>query len=241
MSLLTIGGNAKISKSDAGGQYLTAILHLAPAKLSGKEMCPGRSAGCTAACLNTAGRGKFDSIQQARINKTKAFLTDRDAFLHQLVKEIRALERKCAKLSVKPAVRLNGTSDLPWENLRVDGCSLMDLFPGVQFYDYTAVITRVESLAAFRRIWPKNYSLTFSLKEDNDENAKRALDLGVNVAAVFESLPETYFGRPVINGDASDLRFLDPQGVVVGLTAKGDAKRDRSGFVRRAVAQEIAA
>ena len=224
MKLLNIGGNTKIKKSDNTGEYLTAILHLAPAKLSGKEFCPGRSKGCTEACLNTAGRGKFASIQEARLKKSKFFIEYRSLFISQLEKEIVAFIRKCKKLNLKPAVRLNGTNDLPWERM-----GIMEKFPEVQFYDYTAVPIR------FDRTWkkPDNYHLTFSLKEDNDYKAKLVLANGGNVAVVFkDKLPETYLGYRVINGDETDLRFKDPKNVVVGLTAKGKAKKDASGFVR---------
>jgi hypothetical protein len=224
--ILTIGGNPKIEKGDKLGQYLTAILHLSPANLSGFETCPGRSPGCSEACLNTAGRGKFDSTQQARIKKTQYFFQRQKEFLAQLTKELRAFEKKCSKLGVMPAVRLNGTSDILWEKT-----GILEAFPNVQFYDYTAIEAR------FRASWklPKNYHLTFSLKENNDDKAQRVLQSGGNVAVVFRSvIPREYFGKPVIDGTATDLRFTDPSNVVVGLLAKGKAKKDTSGFVRSA-------
>lgn len=226
--ILTIGGNPKIEKSDAQGEYFTAILHLAPAKLSGFETCPGRSAGCSQACLNTAGRGRFDSIQAARIKKTKFFFERQAEFLAQLRKELMAFEKRCKKLGLKAAVRLNGTSDILWEKT-----GIISEFPNVQFYDYTAIEAR------FRQSWqiPANYHLTFSLKEDNAEKAARVLANGGNVAAVFRNqLPETFMGYPVINGLETDLRFKDQKNVVVGLLAKGKAKKDQSGFVQDSTA-----
>jgi hypothetical protein len=225
MKLLTVNGNPKIAKGDKQGQYLTAILHLSPANLSGFEVCPKRSEGCTASCLNTAGRGGiFKSIQDARKAKTLFFFNDRNGFLAQLKKEIAAFERKCAKLGVKPAVRLNGTSDIVWEQFDV-----IQAFPNVQFYDYTKIAAR------FRINWmlPKNYRLTFSLSENNQKDAEMVLENGGNVAAVFRTkeMPPAWLGARVVNGDATDLRFLDPSGVVVGLSAKGKAKKDQSGFV----------
>jgi hypothetical protein len=62
-------------------------------------------------------------------------------------------------------------------------------------------------------------------------DVRLALSNGMNVAAVFHKVPETYLGRTVINGDETDLRFLDPKGVIVGLKAKGKAKKDTTGFV----------
>lgn len=221
--LLTIGGNTKIKLSDAAGEYLTAILHLSPANLSGFETCPKRSAGCSAACLNTSGRGRFDNIQEARIKKTRFLFSSQPEFLDQLRKELKAFSRKCSRLGVKPAVRLNGTSDLLWERLW-----LMQDFPEIQFYDYTAIAAR------FRDSWklPKNYHLTFSRKESNQADVQRVIAAGGNVAVVFrKTLPETYLGRPVFDGTKTDLRFTDPSGVVVGLLAKGKAKKDMSGFV----------
>ena len=241
MKLLNVGGNAKIAKGDAQGQYLTAILHLAPAKLSGREVCPGRSKGCTASCLNTAGRGRFASIQEARIRKTKWFFQDRHAFLCQLVREIETHVKRCKRLGVKPAVRLNGTSDLPWENIRIDhgmgAFSMMELFPEVQFYDYTKVSTRMESMLTHSGRWPANYHLTYSVseRESSETHAADYVERGANAAVVFaDYIPGEWQGLPVVNGDETDLRFTDPRGVIVGLLAKGDAKKDCSGFVKRA-------
>jgi hypothetical protein len=222
--LLTIGGNTKIKLSDKGGEYLTAILHLAPANLSGFETCPKRSEGCSMACLNTSGRGRFENIQQARIKKTRFFFESQSAFIDQLRKELKSFVKRCERMGVKPAVRLNGTSDLLWEKLGIP-----QEFPTIQFYDYTAIHAR------FRSSWgmPSNYHLTFSLKENNDREALQVLAAGGNVAAVFrDSLPATYLGRPVIDGTVTDLRFTDSKNVVVGLLAKGKAKKDASGFVK---------
>lgn len=167
-------------------------------------------------------------IQAARIRKTVWFFQDRAGFMAQLVKEIRAGIRYAQKMGLIPVFRLNGTSDLRWESVGVDGArNVMELFPDVQFYDYTKLSNRKDL--------PSNYKLTFSLAENNDLQAWAAASAGLNVAAVFRGkLPATFMGRTVINGDDSDLRFLDPVGVVVALKAKGKAKRDTTGFVRAA-------
>jgi len=213
--------------------YLSSVLHLAPADLSGKNTCPKATAGCMAACLNTAGRGgifkKGEStnvIQQARIRKTKQFFENRQEFLNELTTEIVKTIAKAEKQGLTPVFRLNGTSDISWEKYEVtNGKNIFEMFPEVQFYDYTKVYGRkVKHL--------KNYHLTFSKADGNDLDAGLAMGEGMNVAVVFrDALPKTYRGRTVINGDETDLRFLDPKGVVVGLKAKGKAKKDISGFV----------
>ena len=225
MKLLTTA-NYKTVKGEKLG-YLTGILYLAPAKISGYEVCPRRSAGCTAACLYTAGMGAFSTEQQAIIKKTKQFFEDRDNFLMQLRKDITALVRKAKKTNMTPAVRLNGTSDIEWTRF-----GIMEEFPDVQFYDYTKVLNRLKQPI------PKNYHITFSKSEDNEMDCRWALNLGFNVAVVFNKLPETYFARPVISGDETDVRFEDARGVIVGLTAKGKAKKDLNNFVIKVASPE---
>lgn len=230
MSLLTVG-NPKLLKGQKKG-YLSSVLHLAPADLSGKEVCPKRTAGCTAACLNTAGRGgifkKGEStnvIQQARIRKTKYFFENRNHFMLDLFRDIEKTIKQAEKKGLTPVFRLNGTSDLAWEKYTLpNGKNLFEMFPEVQFYDYTKVNNRkVKHIP--------NYHLTFSKADGNDMDVRLAMSNGMNVAVVFKNLPATYLGRPVINGDETDLRFLDPKGVIVGLKAKGKAKKDTTGFV----------
>ena len=224
MKLFTTG-NPKLMKGEKKG-YLSFVLHLAPANLSGYETCPKRTTGCTAACLNTAGRGgifkKGEStniIQQARIRKTKMFFEKREQFLADLENDIRLGIKQAEKQGLIPAFRLNGTSDIAWEKY-----GIIEKFPNVQFYDYTKMRNRKVSHL-------KNYHLTFSKADGNDMDVRLAASAGMNVAVVFKNVPETFIGRTVINGDDTDLRFLDPKGVVVGLKAKGKAKKDNSGFV----------
>ena len=229
--LLTVG-NPKLLKGQKQG-YLSSVLHFAPATLSGKEVCPKRTAGCTAACLNTAGRGgifkKGEStnvIQQARIRKTKAFFENREQFFKDLTREIDGTLNKAKKLGLTAVFRLNGTSDLAWEKYTIGdtGLNIFQMFPEVQFYDYTKINNRKVSHIS-------NYHLTFSKADGNDMDTRIAMSNGMNVAVVFKDVPKTYLGRPVINGDETDLRFLDPKGVIVGLKAKGKAKKDTTGFV----------
>ena len=250
MKLLTLG-NPKTAKGEARS-YLTSILHLAPARLSGYQVCPGASRACEAGCLNTAGRGGMfaqagygpmtggemleairagrlmNPIQAARIRKTRQFFEARSTFLAQLVKDIDGAIRKATREGLTPVFRLNGTSDIRWETIRdAEGRTIFERFPGVQFYDYTKLTNR--------RDLPSNYHLTFSRSEEHsDEMLQDILRQGINVAVVFRTnqLPETYLGHRVVNGDETDLRFLEGSaGVVVGLKAKGKARRDQSGFV----------
>ena len=223
MKLLTVG-NTKTVKGEAMG-YMTFIMHLAPSTLSGYNTCPMASKGCAAACLNTAGRGRFTATQEARIRKTRWFFEDRPTFMAQLVKDIQAAIRKAERETMIPVFRLNGTSDIRWENIPVGGRrNIMEMFPSQTFYDYTKLQNRVNL--------PSNYHLTFSRSESNEH----LIPQGMNVAVVFDSLPDVWMGRKVIDGTETDLRFLDEQNVVVGLLAKGKAKKDTSGFtiLRRA-------
>ncbi len=242
IKLLTIDGNPKTAKGAKLGVD-TAILHLAPADLSGWNVCPQASEGCKAACLNTAGRGGIfkpgettNAIQRARLARTQFYFQARPEFMAQLVRELRAFGRRARRNGLKPAVRLNGTSDIAWERvaLNVDGldyANVMEYFPEFTFYDYTKVTKRAAK-ALLEDTWPRNYTLTFSLTEANDSDAELILKAGGTVAAVFFTMPETFLGHRVIDGDETDVRFLDPQGVVVGLKAKGKARKDASGFVR---------
>jgi len=220
--------NPKIQKGTKLG-YLSFILHLAPADLSGRETCPKRTAGCTAACLNTAGRGGMfkkgentNMIQKARIRKTEYFFNDRDAFMMDLYKDITKAIRFAERKGLVPVFRLNGTSDLSWEKYTAAyGMNIFELFPQVQFYDYTKVLGRkVKDIA--------NYHLTFSKADGNDADVAEALLQGMSVVAVYDKIPA---GVP--SADETDLRFLDPKGIMLGLKAKGRAKKDYTGFVIR--------
>ena len=199
--------------------YKTAILHLAPYKLSGKNVCPKASKECIAFCLNTSGRGQMNSVQQARINKTNLFWKDRKKFLVKLSQEIGQLKKRARSQGYKFAVRLNGTSDLAWHRFS----SLMQDHEDVVFYDYTKVYNHLNHNL-------KNYKITFSASGTNNTECMAALAAGHNVAYVFkDKLPKRFEGKRVIDGDKHDLRFLDPRGVVVGLLAKGSAKKAAAG------------
>jgi hypothetical protein len=228
MKLLGIGTDAKTIKGVAFN-WMTGILYLAPADESKvANLCPHASEGCRLSCLFSAGRGAFANVRDARIKKTLYFIRERVSFLKDVSKDIVALQKKAQKKGLKPCVRLNGTSDVPWENVKnEEGKTLMEIHWDVQFYDYTKNPNRMKDYLKGKM--PSNYHLTFSRSESNQIQADEILKLGGNVAIVYKTPPAP--SDKVINGDLSDLRFTDPDGVIVALKAKGKAKKDTSGFV----------
>lgn len=248
--LLNIDQNSKTVKGQKQG-YLTAVMYLAPATSSGFNMCPmAELAGCIKACLFTSGRAAIakncatfktpvgmlpdNNIIRARITRTLLFVNDRPAFMEQLVSELIAFIKKAKRKNLTPVARPNGTSDIRWENIPCirDGVeyeNLMAAFPELQFYDYTKICNRKNI--------PANYHISLSYSEANNKYTDMVTGAhkrtGQNLVVVFrtKNLPETFNGIPVINGDESDLRFLDRSNVIVGLKAKGRARSDTSGFV----------
>lgn len=227
MNLLTHqSSNAKLSKNaDINDQWETWILYLAPTNIvAGVNLCPAASDGCRKACLYTAGRGQMSNVQAGRIRKTELLRDHPEVFLTILWKELWLIYQRQLRTGKRQAIRLNGTSDIAWEDIRIDGLNVFERYPELQFYDYTKV--------AKRNFTIPNYALTFSRSEKNSVPASRLASQGQNVAVVFrDSLPASYQGRAVIDGTTHDMRFLDPKNVVVGLLAKGQAKHDTSGFV----------
>lgn len=229
MKLLTT--NTKIKKGNKRG-FSTQGIHLSPFNKSGYQVCRWASKGCAAACLDTAGRGQMSNVQLARIAKTRFLFEEKQTFKAQLHKEIEKAVAKAAREKLTPCFRLNLTSDLPWETITIaNGKTIFQLFPDVQFYDYTKGFDRMKQFISGKG-WPSNYYLTFSRSEENGFAARAVLDLGGNVAMVFRNgLPHRWQGFPVIDGDKDDLRFLDALGSIVGLIEKGKAKSDNLGFV----------
>ena len=233
--MLSIDTNAKTIKGQQYG-YMTGVLYLAPFNLSGYQVCAmAHIAKCHEPCLNSAGRGAFNSVQQARIRKTKLFFEDRPAFFALLIPSIRSLIRKAHAAGLIPLCRPNGTSDIKWENISFtyEGVyyeNIFAMFPDLQFYDYTKIPNRANA----ERI--PNYDLTFSYSgvPAFKPYVQRATKQGYRIAVVFrnrEDIPAEFLGTTCVDGDDSDLRHEDPHGVVVALYAKGKAKRDTSGFV----------
>lgn len=234
---LLSSNNAKTIKGEKKN-YKTFILYMSPFTLNSKgvNLCPMASEGCANSCLFESGFGGiYSSVKNGRTEKTEFYLSDRIGFLDKLEVEISQLVKKFKDSEFTLAIRLNGTSDISYEKQKTSsGKTLFELFPDVQFYDYTKNYTR------FNKVLPNNYHLTFSRSEINHDISMDILSKGFNVAMVFDKLPDTYMGYKVINGDENDLRFLDEQNVIVGLKYKkmtgfGGAKKNiealQNGFV----------
>lgn len=188
------------------------------------NLCSKASEGCAKACLYSAGRGAFSNVQNARINKTKLFFQNNKQFMLSLQNDISLFESYCIENKIQGYVRLNGTSDVDWQKLKIDSVSLFEKFPNIIFYDYTKDFSK--------KSIHKNYDLTYSRSEVTKDNSiLNRIKQGTNVAIVFDKLPLLWNGIEVVNGDLNDLRPLDKKGVIVGLVAKGSAKKDDSGFV----------
>ena len=221
LHLLSVGTNAKTKKGDSE-EAITAIQYLAPSLNSGYETCAGKSEGCSAACLFTAGRGAMNSVQQARIRKTKLFFEDNEKYINYLEEDLSLLDKYGKDNNMSVYVRLNGTSDLDFISLNI-----FDKYNDLKFYDYTKIKERL-SLDL-----PDNYRLTYSKDERTTEEEVLEIINLANVAVVFDNSPETYLGLPVFEGDLTDLRYEDPEKHIIGLKAKGRAKQNFSGFVVR--------
>lgn len=235
--LLGIDTNAKTIKGEKYG-IKTAILYLMPAMGSGVQLCANaKIAGCEKPCLFTAGRGAMSNVMLSRLRKTLYFNQYRDQFMAQLSREITLEKAKAKRRGYKLIVRLNGTSDIRFENIKlplINAPTIFDLHNDVQFYDYTKL--------ANRKNVPANYDLTFSYSgvEAYQPFVAKAVANGERIAVVFRDRAivnamlangETFLGLPVVDGDDTDIRHLDPKGAIVALYAKGKARRDQSGFV----------
>jgi hypothetical protein len=243
MKILGIDNNAKTVKG-LDQDISTAIIYLAPSDASGiMNTCTSASKGCRKACLFTSGRGRMNPVKEARINKTKFLFNEEEKFLRQLWKETANHIKLSEKKNLFACERLNGTSDLRWEDMKIDGLNIFEAFPDLQFYDYTKHLNRVAAYG--NGLFPANYHLTFSRSENtSDATVRDILKRGVNVAVVYKGgLPEEDFGGfRVINGDENDARFRDPMGVVVGLKYKPSAAtpEEWNGFVRETRAEVCA-
>ena len=217
--------NAKTKKN----QRPTKILYLHPSKIEGKEMCPFASEGCRMSCLNTAGRGAMQSVQEARIKRTQYYVLNRDAFYNQLYNEIQSFSKYYVNKGKEVAIRLNGTSDQPLVETMFHQVRRFNY--NIVFYDYTK-----NHKKAGTRVLPSGhrYVVTFSLseKDGSEAQALEVLNNGGHVAVVFDKLPKTWNGYPVVDGDERDDLMVDlKQPSIIGLLAKGKAKQDTSGFV----------
>lgn len=257
-TLLNIDANPKTVKGQKFG-FMTAILYLIPWKFSGVNLCAmAKIAGCIDTCLNTAGHGGIaragniiatdagslpdNTVQRARMERTRLFNDERATFMRQLVAEIAAFIVKAKRANLTPVVRLNGTSDIDWLRIACDDASnVFEMFPEIQFYDYTKIAKRMNKAR------PANYHLTLSYSEATtrySDIVRAAHQEGASIVVVVRNAAEKarYMkgakritgqrkGARRIDGDAHDLRFLDPRGCIIFLKAKGRARSDVSGFV----------
>jgi hypothetical protein len=241
------------SKWDKATQYnhQTTGIYLAPANEAGINMCAYASKGCRTSCLgHSNGFLKFDTHKERRIKRALLFHLYPDAFMAQLVSELQIFilqldsYNRVHGTNIKGAIRLNGSSEIFWEQLPYTDPTgtypnIMARFPNLQFYDYT------KAPKDKRPNIPDNYRLTFSIDERKG-SVKRAIQWlknGGNAALVVrtrslleQGLAEGIGGFPCVDGDAHDLRHLDPPGHVVLLKAKGDATKDNTGFTRHQLA-----
>jgi hypothetical protein len=209
--LLFTEGNPKTQKGEALGFY-SIILHLLPFNYSGYQVCP-KAQGCEKDCLAFSGRGPMPKTIAARDRKTKLFFEDRDTFMKMMVIDIYHAQLKAKAKNMTLVVRPNGTSDIAWEKIRTaTHRNIFEEFPSVQFMDYTKIVGRQP---------PSNYHLTFSLDNVNELDARAWLQNNRNITAIYdEYIPAEMFGYPTIDGDVTDLRFLDPSPRVVALKRK---------------------
>ena len=199
----------------------TYCLYLAPADMSGHNVCPN-SKYCKALCLNNAGHNKADILSRgmekskiniSRIKKTHCFFDNRELFMQTLIAEIEKARLHAIKNNLEFAVRLNGTSDLSLEQFVYNGKNILEIFQDVQFYDYTKVPSRINLINKY-----PNYDLTLSYNGYNWNACENFLRMGGKVAVVFENeLPKTFHGFNVIDANGYDMRFLDPASTIMGL------------------------
>lgn len=229
------GSNTKLKKRSVGQKgYMLVGLSLAPHTISGYNCCPSSTPGCRKSCIYVSGYSYiYPNILKARIAKTIAWFEHRDKFKDKLEEELFILANKAKQLNMQLSVRLNVFSDIPWEQHFPE---IFKKYPEVMFYDYTKIFKRMMKFTEGKL--PKNYHLTFSRSEQNEKECQKVLDAGGNVSVVFKitphnwklSRPQEWNGYPVIDGEKSDLRFLDPKNSVIGLVAKGLGRKDKTRF-----------
>lgn len=234
-----INVSAKMIKNLKVSNNLTYAIYLAPAMVSGYNVCPNSTPECRLGCLATSGRAGMDilsgkgMVERARINKTKLFHEHNEFFMNWLVAEIRLAKAKAEKNGYEFSARLNATSDIDWQNTLLNGKNIFEIFPDVNFYDYTKNPTKFIGK-------PDNYHLTFSYSGYNVEMCKKLLDRGFNIATVFnvkseKLLPKTFMGYSVINGDLTDFRPNDGKGIIVGLKWKQIANKANNDKIKESI------
>ena len=225
-NILTINSDPKTIKGTKK-VYLTAILYLSPHKISGKNLCLFASIGCINACLNIAGRGAMNFTQKARLNRSLFYIKDKQAFMLNIVNRINNFVKYAKNKNMIPVIRLNGTSDIMLERIKINYQgktynNIMEIFPDVQFYDYTKAPLKI------KKNLPSNYDITYSYSDKAtafNESMEYLKNNKARVSVVFSGdLPKNWNGFKVVNADESDLRFLEPKNVICGLKFKGSKK-----------------
>lgn len=232
MSILSIESDPKTIKGSSLG-WLTGVIYLLPHKSHGlgPNLCFGSSPACRDGCLVYSGRGMTLSVWDARMARTREFIQHKDRYMATLLNEIARHVGTAKRRGMYPAIRLNGTSDIAYERIKVQGKTVFEHFPAVQFYDYTKIVKRMEAWMAGDL--PRNYDLTFSRSEGNEATCLSLLARGARISACFDPKPLTYHGFQVVDGDEHDLTFFQPHGVWLGLRPKGRMRKDTTGFVVR--------
>ena len=216
-----VGHSAKMSASYRNGT-MTYCIYLAPWNISGHQVCP-KGENCHKSCLNYSGRekisefssGRDNRVMRARIAKTNAFYKNRDLFMLTMIHEIKRYMRKAESMNMEFSVRINGTSDLSPILFKdpISGKNILELFPNVQFYDYTKVYNRIKLMEKY-----PNYDVVFSFDGYNWGECEKFLENGGKVAVVFYGgLPKTFKGWNVVSGNEYDMRYLDPKQTIIGL------------------------
>lgn len=215
-----VSHSSKLQKTLKNTGELTYGIYLAPASTSGHNVCQGASKYCKAACLNMSGRNSIfydNRIQNTRIRKTQWMVQQPRFMIDWITKEISMHKQRAQRKGYTFSVRINCTSDIDLSTfVNKDGLNLFELYPDVQFYDYTKIYRRIDQMKTY-----PNYDITYSYNGVNYKECLNALNAGVRVAMVFEkTLPESYLGVPVVNGDLYDTRYIDPKNAIVGLIFK---------------------
>ena len=225
----TVNASAKLGHSAEYSHQHTYAIYLAPANTSGYNVCSHSTPECRLGCLATSGRTAIEIfsginvIRNSRIKKTRLFYEEPEFFMQWMIAEIKAKKALAHKKGFFFSVRLNATSDIDWQNVLVNGKNIFEIFPDIQFYDYTKNANKFLNIA-------NNYHLTLSYTGRNLHACEVMLKRGYNVAIVFNvkhenDLPKTFMGYNVVNGDLTDARFLDGNGLIVGLKWKRIADR----------------
>ena len=217
-------GNSKVAKTAAKENPLGPVRLASLSMFPDIKVCPASElAGCIKPCLTWSGLAAvYDSINKARKARTEYWLSDQSAFLDQLRRELANFQKLCQKQGVQGVVRLNVLSDIQWERFGIP-----QAFPKLFFLDYTKLAKRLGKT-------PSNYKLIFSYSDRPQyaKHVKVAKQTGAPIAVVFKNgMPSQYLGRPVVDGDQSDILNVLAGRVVIGLKAKGPAKQDMGGFV----------